>query len=158
MTPTREQIVIALFAKLVQLGPNGTPPATTFATVQRGLVLPTDSPFIRLTQPILCLFKPPGVGETLQQPGIGLPTKHIFEYWAVGYCRNVNGTAWDIVVNPLLDAIEDALAPDNLSNGKLTLGGLVYDCRPEGEIIINNGDTEPANQGSFIFPIKIIIP
>ncbi len=38
------------------------------------------------------------------------------------------------VLNPLLDAIEVALAPDNIVTRKCTLGGLVQHCWIEGTV------------------------
>ena len=62
-------------------------------------------------------------------------------------------------IDDLLDAIDGALAPaaiDQLSNGgRQTLGGLVYDCRIDGEVELAPGDVQ--GKGSTIVPIKITL-
>lgn len=60
------------------------------------------------------------------------------------------------VLNPLLDAVETALAPDH--DGYQTLGGLVTDCRIEGTVIKVLGDEDPSGQCGAIVPLKILLP
>jgi hypothetical protein len=152
-TPTREQIITALFNKLTPLAPG------TFVTVQRGLVLPGGTGFLTLTQPILCLYKPPADTENFFRTR-GLPAKREWEYWIVMYCKTPQPgvVAWDTIFDPLADAVEDALAPDTLPENRLTLGGLVDDCRLDGKALIGNGDTDSKGQGVGMFPVKIIVP
>lgn len=60
------------------------------------------------------------------------------------------------VLNPLLDAIEEALAPTG-PNGVQTLGGLVLDCRIEGTIIKVLGDEDPSGLCGAIVPVRILV-
>lgn len=63
------------------------------------------------------------------------------------------------VIDDLLDAIDAALAPsvmDQLQNGgRQTLGGLVYDCRIEGEPDLAPGDIQ--GKGESAIPIKVTL-
>lgn len=45
-----------------------------------------------------------------------------------------------IALNNLLDAVQSALAPDDPSTGRFTLGGLVHWCRMEGKVDKEPGD------------------
>lgn len=58
------------------------------------------------------------------------------------------------VLNPLLDAIEDALAPDNPIKNTCTLGGLVHHCRIDGSIETDEGTL--GDQAVAIVPILIL--
>lgn len=63
------------------------------------------------------------------------------------------------VLNPLLDAIDTALAPDDIQTGYCTLGGLVIDCRVEGNIVKVLGDADPSGLCGALVPIMIeIVP
>jgi len=57
------------------------------------------------------------------------------------------------VLNPLLDAIDAALAPNTVT-GRQTLGGLVSHCRIEGKLFKDPGDID--GDGMAIVPIKIL--
>ena len=59
------------------------------------------------------------------------------------------------VINPLLDAIETALAPDPVSNLQ-TLGGLVAHCWIAGRIETDEGVL--GGQAVAIVPIEILVP
>lgn len=61
------------------------------------------------------------------------------------------------VLNPLIDAVEQALYPVG-PDGVLTLGDLVTDCRIEGTILKVLGDEDPSGECGAIIPIKILIP
>lgn len=155
--PARETVILALFALLNSklLATNAGP----FATVQRGLILPANVSFAKLAQPILCLYKSPGISEQFEKTGRGIPPRRTWEYWLAVYCTLPNGTfGWDQIYDPLADAIEDALAPDLLPDNRLTLGGLVDDCRLQGDVAIGNGDTDPKGQGFAVLPLRIIVP
>lgn len=54
-----------------------------------------------------------------------------------------------------LDAIDKALGPDPLGRPQ-TLGGLVYDLRVEGEVILDPGHT--TGQAVAKVPVRILIP
>jgi hypothetical protein len=57
------------------------------------------------------------------------------------------------VMNPLLDAIDAALAPSRVTN-RQTLGGLVSHCWIDGKVMKDVGDMD--GQGVAIIPIKIL--
>lgn len=58
-----------------------------------------------------------------------------------------------VIMNPILDAIEQAMSPD--TSGYNTLGGLVFDCKINGKIEIYEG-INGGPQTMAIVPIKII--
>lgn len=60
------------------------------------------------------------------------------------------------VLNPLIDAIEDALAPEG-PDGVQTLGGLVKDCRIEGTIVKVLGDEDPSGLCGALIPVRILV-
>mgnify|MGYP000036956479 CR=1 FL=1 len=63
------------------------------------------------------------------------------------------------VLNPLLDAIDTALEPDDQQTGLCTLGGLVIDCRVQGNIVKVLGDADPSGLCGALVPIEIeIVP
>lgn len=59
-------------------------------------------------------------------------------------------------LNDLLDAVEEAFDPDDSVRGTLTLGGLVADCRIEGEVEMAPGDV--GDQAIAIVPVTIVVP
>jgi len=58
-------------------------------------------------------------------------------------------------LNPLLDAIDAALAPSRLT-GLQTLGGLVSHCWIEGKILKDAGDLD--GDGVAVIPVRILVP
>jgi hypothetical protein len=77
------------------------------------------------------------------------------------YARNeLNAEGFDSgggqVLNPLLDAIEAALAPVPVQGNVQTLGGLVSRAYIDGEIEIDEGNID--NQSVAIIPVSIIAP
>jgi len=63
-------------------------------------------------------------------------------------------TPGSAVLNPLIDALFEALAPSG-PDGLQTLGDLVIDCRIEGEIIRVLGDEDPSGLCGAIVPVII---
>jgi hypothetical protein len=63
------------------------------------------------------------------------------------------------VIDDLLDAVDAALAPSPtdqvINGGRQTLGGLVYDCRIEGESDLAPGDVQ--GKGQTVVPIRVTI-
>lgn len=57
------------------------------------------------------------------------------------------------VLNPLVDAIDAALAPSKVT-GKQTLGGLVSHCYIDGKIMKDPGDLD--GDGLALIPVKIL--
>jgi hypothetical protein len=93
--------------------------------------------------------------ETVKRDA-GLPPK-----WTLGIDLFVYAHAPDdvspaaSVINPLLDAVEAALAPDLVSNLQ-TLGGLVAHCWIAGKIETDEGVL--GGQAVAIVPIEILVP
>lgn len=151
MSMQREAIYAALFAKLSALTAGGSP---TFITAERRLrhwndVPAEECPYLGMTQ-----------GPQAIQQQKGLPPK-----WTLGaklyiYVKT-NAQSDPTVVpatllNPILDAVEAALAADDGANNALTLGGLVSSVRISGQIDTSEGflgDTEVAE-----IPIEIVVP
>lgn len=57
------------------------------------------------------------------------------------------------ILNPLIDAIDAALAPSP-STGRQTLGGLVSHCYIDGKILKDPGDLD--GDGVAVIPVKIL--
>jgi hypothetical protein len=68
---------------------------------------------------------------------------------------NLYGSA---LVNDVMDALDDAFIPkgaDELA-GRNTLGGSVYRCRIEGEVLKDPGDLN--GDAILVVPVKIVLP
>lgn len=65
-------------------------------------------------------------------------------------------TAPDIMLNNLVTAIREALAPDNDDRQVFTLGGLVYWCGINGDSGYDPGDRD--KQSKAVIPIEILLP
>lgn len=59
------------------------------------------------------------------------------------------------VLNPLIDVVDSALRPDQVS-WQQTLGGLVYECWIDGRIEKSSGDLD--GDAVAIIPVKLIVP
>ncbi len=95
-------------------------------------------------------------GETYIQGKPGVPPRRILAVDLEIYVSNSGdpyGSA-GTVLNPILDAIEAALAPD--FTGFQTLGGLVYRCWIEGRIEVFEGLLE--GKVVALVPLQIEIP
>lgn len=139
---SREAIYSALFAKLQGIA--------GFKTASRRLqnfmqVSPSQQPALYQLQRM----------ETAQVVK-GIPTRwnlkvDLFLYvWQGGA-----SAAASSALNPLLDAVEAALRPDNLSVGECTLGGLVSHCRIEGPVEIFEGVGD-GNQTVAVLSINLM--
>lgn len=139
---TREPIYAALFAKLQAI--------QGITTISRRLrhwtdVQAEEKPAIFQAQ-----------RRELQQPRKGLPAKVTLQcdvYLYVDSGNDMTATPATII-NPLMDAIEMALAPDPVS-GVQTLGGTVSHCWIEGEIMSDEGYL--GSQGVLIIPVNILV-
>lgn len=103
------------------------------------------------------LFMEEGPGETVQHQGQGLPGVH-FLYVDMGFYARLaedKNVAPGTILNPLIDAIEAALAPDPDEEDQ-TLGGLVEYCRISGKIEKNEGLLD--GQASVVIPVEILVP
>lgn len=151
--PTREQVYTALFDVLQT--------AEGFMTFSRRMLdYSAISPGL---MPILMLWEQP---EEAIFPHRGLPVD-IWEAAVVIVFKNASRvTAGDptsavpgaTILNPLIDAVRTALAPDDPMTNGLTLGGLVDWCRVEGRTIVETGDTDANGFGGAVIPIRIQVP
>ena len=141
---SREAVMSALF--------NLVSGATGVVTASRRVKLWSDVPAD--LRPALYMREP---RESYQHDGIAPPVRtllvDLLVYIAAGDDPN---TAPASTLNNILDAIDTALQPDALIDNRQTLGGLVYNCRIDGEIMKDAGDID--GDGIAIIPIKIIIP
>ena len=149
---TREQAMNALYALLLPLSQGGNP---SFVTISRRLAHWTQCP----TQPALYLYEKP---ETHKRQNPASLTARMLEADIFIYI-NVGEDASAVPVtqlNALLDLIDPSsggvLKPDVLDQNRQTLGGVVYDCWIEGQIIKVPGDMD--GQGIAVIPVKILLP
>lgn len=147
---TREPIYQAIFQFFAALTAGGSPlfkTATRKAQLWDG-VAPEDQPALLQLQR----------RETAQYRK-GLPT--IWRCEITLYLYVHTGTADDPVIvpsqliNPLVDAIADALTVDDLSNNCCTLGGLVSHCAIEGAVEIFEGNQ--GDQAVATVPIMFLV-
>lgn len=136
----REPIYAALFAKLSNVA--------GFTTRSRKLkhwsdVGPTEQPALFMAQK----------GETAQIVR-GQPTRWTLSIDVYLYVKTAGSDAPAQLLNPLLDAITAALAPDNPIENTQTLGGLVHRCWIEGQIETDEGTL--GDQAVAIVPINIL--
>ena len=131
----RENIYAALFAYFSGLT-IGTTPA--FKTATRKLKVWEDVP--KEDQPALLQLQRL---ETVRKPK-GLPAKWTFTIDLYLYVNTEANNDPSIVpsqlLNPLMDAIEAALAIDDVMNDACTLGGLVSHCYIDGAVNIFEGN------------------
>lgn len=138
----RETIHAALFAKLST--------AAGFATASRRLKHWNDTPAAE--QPALFLSHKTESAEPRQ----GLPTLWTLDFDAYLYARAPDrATSPSSVLNPMLDAISGAIAPDNATMSAQTLGGLVAHCWIEGSVETDEGTL--GDQAVAIIPIRILV-
>ncbi len=107
--------------------------------------------------PTLMLYTRP---ETIENPGLATPAKKFWTYWLVVVFRNPDkAIAGDTILNPILDSIEDAMAPSGPGFGAFgaqTLGGLVYQAKIEGAIHRESGDIDSDGLGGAVIPINVL--
>ena len=136
----REQIYSALFAKLQAVA--------GFVTVSRRLRHWDDVP--QAEQP--ALFQAQKRESVSTEPGLNpvwLLSLDLYIYARTGEDRDESPAT---VINPLVDAVLETLAPDPITN-KQTLGGLVQHAWVEGTIETDEGVL--GEQGVAIIPIII---
>lgn len=174
---TREQIMTALLARLqTQCG-------TTFKTYSRAFIMweqlvqliGTNSPAVPAF-PALFTFEGMGFPSggitdwTVKQrgtPGIRTLDVTIVLYARKAGAGTPSGIAGDpvnnpgsSVLNPLIEAVESAMQPDNKVSNLLQLGNppLVYHCWIEGKGAMVPGDLDPCGLGMQTVPVRIMIP
>lgn len=148
---TREQIYAELFRRVTKAGPGAD---ALYRTMSRLLLHWDDVP--PESQP--ALFQAQISEECLRVKG--LPSKwllrlHLFIYVNSGPNPEAVKSPAELL-NPLLDAIEVALAPDDQDNATCTLGGLVSHCWISGTIETFEGTM--GSQEVAIVPIEILVP
>jgi len=87
-------------------------------------------------------------------PARGVPTKWTLSTDIYVYARTDGDQVPGTVMNPLLDAIEAVLQPDNAMQRTQSLGGLVERCWIEGDIETDEGTL--GDQAVAIVPIRIL--
>jgi len=139
---TREPIYAALFGLLASAAP--------FATASRRLRHWSDVAAVE--QPALFMAQKSETAE--QRPG--LPAKWLCDVELYIYCHAPDERGAPAgILNPLLDAVEAALAPDTVTNIQ-TLGGLAYQACISGKIETDEGTL--GGQSVAIVPIRITVP
>lgn len=140
MSYVRETIFAALFAKITAV------PGVT--TVSRRLKHWADVP--RDQQPAIFMAQGRQTVKTVRgQPPVWTMSVDIYIY-----CQTNNVGSPGEALNPLIDAIEAALA-GNMAENTQTLGGLVEWCRIEGSIETDEGTL--GDQAVAIIPISILV-
>lgn len=150
MRATREEVMAALVAKLSGATfSRAVGGVTTWKTVSRKLRLFSDVP--KHERPALFITEHTETSSNRSEntPQIATFTINLFIYTN---SAGVDVPAADL--NVILEAIDDALAPDY--TGKQTLGGLVSHCRIEGDTLKDPGDID--GDGLLWVPIKILGP
>lgn len=148
---TREQVMTALLA---QLSAN----VVGVKTFTRKIVLPSEIGSTLL--PSLSLYR---LREKWLPTPNALPNVRHWDVWLILVVKNLNRAtvAGDTLINPILDSIEDALAPSGpfrATMGTQTLGGLVQQVLIEGDIHVEPGDTDPNGIGGAVIPLRIVVP
>jgi len=147
----RENIYAALFAYWSGLTIGGSP---AFKTATRKLKVWEDVP--KEDQPALLQLQKT---ETVRKQK-GLPAKWTFTIDLYLYVNTEANNDPSIVpsqlLNPLMDAIEAALAIDDIMNDACTLGGLVSHCYIDGAVNIFEGNL--GDQAVCIVPLTVIVP
>lgn len=151
----REAIWAALYALLQ------TKVGSSYVTKGRHHVQPpTLTPEM---QPAMFLVQ---VRETrAPRPVVGAPVKLTLSGFIILYAQMPAPLLDDVgaetvlgatTLNAMLQAIDDALQPTDLSTGRQTLGGLVHHCWIEGDVEMDPGIY--TQQGAAIVPIKMLVP
>lgn len=141
----RETVMQALFARMQTL-----PGMTSYS---RRMTLPHQVP--PGDQPALMQWEQP----ELARNQTGLPDKRVWEAWIIIVFTNDDpAIPGATIINPMLDAMENALAVDDYGRNVCSLGGLVHYARIEGTIIKETGDTDTNGLGGAVIPIKIMPP
>ena len=136
----REAIYTALFDKLKNIN--------EFVTTTRGFKHWSD--VAQPDQPAMLMVQRTEIGTTTP----GLNTSWLFHVDVIVYANTGedNNHSSSSIINPLVDAITAALAPDPITN-KCTLGGLVQHAWIEGTI--NTDEGLLGAQGFAMVPIVV---
>lgn len=106
--------------------------------------------------PALFMLQKP---ETQERGAIGLPAKRTmhFEFWLYTSDPQSDDTIPAQQMNVMTDAIEAALAPDDITRQNCTLGGLVATARIDGSVeyyenALNDG------KSVTVIPVAVLMP
>ncbi|QXX74239.1 hypothetical protein [Methylovirgula sp. HY1] len=140
---SREQAVAALFARLTQSG--------AFVTSTRRNRAPEN--FTPAQTPALVLV---GDSEIYVQPAPSQPIRTMMLKALVYFdCGSDENAIPDQQLNNALDAIDQALVPDDFQSDRCTLGGLVFVAEIEGKVIRAPGDV--TGKSLALVPIKLVL-
>lgn len=140
MLNSRETAAVALFTLLQQ--------TTGIQNAQRKLLATADlnaadMPALELVAKV----------EDAEKKGVGLPIFWKLHYYAFLYVSTIDpGNLAETQLNNFLDSIETALKPAP-QTGRQTLGGAVYDCRINGQIVRDPGFA--SGIGAAAIPIEV---
>jgi len=147
----RENIYAALFAYFSGLT-DGINPLFNKATRRLSIwesVEPEDQPAL------LQLQRRETVTKTKGLPAKWSLTVDLYLYVHTG-ATNDPDVVPSQLLNPLMDAIEQAIVIDDVMTDSCTLGGLVYRCFIDGPVEIFEGNL--GDQAVCIIPITIVVP
>lgn len=119
-------------------------------SVTRNVVHWQDSP--PESQPALYIQV---LSEDRQNEGRRTPSRVFLNAKVWAYVQTNQGDPVGPLLNPLLDAIDDALAPPDSAGVYQTLGGVVSHCWVEGTTEIYEGTL--GNTAVAVIPIKMLI-
>jgi hypothetical protein len=150
---TREQIFTALFT--LGQGVSWVDPVSgnvvTWATTARRIKTPDQIGVD--DQPALLQAE---ANESFSQI-TKMPSKRTLSAAWVIYLRAYDAPApTGPLLNAVMDAVEGAFAPDDLSGEACTLGGLVTHCWIDGTVFKDPGDLD--QQAMLVVPIKLLVP
>jgi len=147
--PTRETVMTALFALVEDL--------PGFTTVNRRMTMPGQGPAALdpIVQPALMMWEQHEHDERSER---GTPVRLWYVWFVIAFRNDDRDTAGATILNPLIDAVRTALAPDNPVHNTLTLGGLVHAVYVDGPTIKHTGDTDAQGQGGAVIPVTIMVP
>jgi len=90
----------------------------------------------------------------MAKPILGLPPAIVLECDLYLYVQT-NGEEVGPIINPILDAIGNALTPPQGADNKQTLGGLVHHCWIEGQTQIFEGNL--GDEAVATIPVKMLV-
>jgi hypothetical protein len=143
--PTRNAIMDALLAKLAS--------AYAFADSGRNARDPENVDDSK--RPAIYLVENE---DPIERPVPQTPAKRTMHCWALIY-TTTGGDDSKVATaqqNDVLDALETALAPDNVMTGMFTIGKLVHSCRIDGTVL--RGVDPKTGKCTMGVPLKIILP
>jgi hypothetical protein len=149
--PSRVAVYNALFAKFYGL--------PGFSTFTQKAVLPNE--VTEESSPLLSLLH--GNGDD-KYDGHRLDKREWSAIVVIYFLKPDLSVPGCTIIDPLVDAVYDALQPDNLQQNVLVLRDpntgqqLASWVRIEGTTIVENGDTDTQGLGGALIPIRMLVP